>query len=218
MKKSVSVGVLAAFFLSAFVAASCGGGGGGGGGSSAGGAQAGGANSAAALRSGAVEREAIERASGPRFDAEDGRFGISLPAGFDAFREKRETQTSPVGRVESHYLNSQNARGLCMLEYHDMPGAVFEGRDMREALEDTRDEMLKRMNAATDREEKITVQGHPGLSVRGFNVANEQTGYFRFDYVVVPPRLYRVGFVSRGREELDKPDIEAFFESFRLTK
>ncbi|MCA1635968.1 MAG: hypothetical protein LC802_20320 [Acidobacteria bacterium] len=71
------------------------------------------------------------------------------------------------------------------------------------------------MNGILDKEEKISVQGHPGLSLNG-TIPGEQPGYFRMNNVIASARGYRFGCLSTNKDELDKPEVQSFLNSFQL--
>jgi hypothetical protein len=186
----------------ACVATSCGG-------SAAGGSGGSAANSSAA--SGAASRYA----------SEGGKFSVTPPAGYGPFAEKTETSPTPAGQGESHYLTSKNPSGhLAVVEYHVLPDALFRRGNIREGLVGMRDEFLGKVTGVPESTDPVTVQGHDGLAVRGFNPLpnNQGFAYFRLVYVAAPPRIYRVGLITTEKADLDSPAVNAYFDSFQLTQ
>jgi hypothetical protein len=134
----------------------------------------------------------------------EGRFSVDLPPGF------------PVPEQDGKkYRSLKDDRGGCMVQYMDIPEAST--NDSQRVLSVARDVAMKRQNTTVDKEERIVVQGHPGLSVyaSGARSGSETTLYYRHKYVLAATRLYEVSFIASSPEELDMPDIAAYFDSFR---
>jgi hypothetical protein len=154
--------------------------------------------------------------SGLVYNSPDGRFNITLPPGFSQFTSQQRTQTTAVGNVELNILQSENSRGGCLLGYSDFPEASFQGRTPQKMLEDGRDGALKNISGTLEKQENLTVQGKQGISVYGSGSSGGRTFYVRFNFILDKPRAYQIGFLAYDRAELDKPDIQAYFDSFRL--
>lgn len=187
-------------------ASACGGSAAGGGGGSAGA----GANSTAG-----------GAASTARYTSDEGKFSVTPPEGYGPFAEKRDESPTPAGPGKSHYLTSKNPSGqLAVVEYHVLPAALFQKGNIQEGLEGMRDEFLGKVTGVMESSERVTLQGHVGLAVRGFNPLpdNKGFGYFRLTYIAAPPRLYRVGLISTEKADLDSPGVNAYFDSFQLAQ
>jgi hypothetical protein len=154
--------------------------------------------------------------SGVVYNSPDGRFNITLPPGFGQFTLQQRTQPTAVGNVELNILQSESSRGGCLLGYSDFPEASFQGRTPQKMLEDGRDGALRNISGTLEKQENITVQGKQGISVYGSGSSGGQTFYVRFNFILDKPRAYQVGYLAHDRAELDKPDIQAYFDSFHL--
>ena len=154
---------------------------------------------------------------GAPFSSEKGRFTIKLPTGFPAFQEKVQSQPSAVGNIELHIFSSETTRGACITGYSDYPAVTFQGRSAQQMLEDGRDGALKSVNGTLEKQKSITIQGHPGLSISGSTMMGNRQVYFRFDYVLVEPRFYQVGFLGYDKAGFEGPEILDYFKSFRIT-
>ena len=180
-------------------------------------AACGGNNSAATAEKNATTNAASSTggaAGGTPFTSEAGGFAVTLPAGFAPFREKRNEATKMTG-----YTSSGPNNVACNVSYSEFSDELASQLDtpekMDKALRAMRDNSAAGMNGVPDKEEKISVQGHPGLSIRG-TIQGDQTVYFRMDNVIAKARGYRFGCMSTSQAELDKPEIQAFFNSFQL--
>jgi hypothetical protein len=154
--------------------------------------------------------------TGPTYKSPDGRFSLTLPPGFGEFQSSKNTQSTAAGPVELTILQSETSRGGCVLGYSDFPAVSFKGRTPQKMLEDGRDGALKNINGTLEKEENITVQGRTGLVVYGSASQNGKQVYVLFKFILDKPRAYQIGFLAEDRAELDKADVQAYFDSFHL--
>jgi hypothetical protein len=155
-------------------------------------------------------------ASGTAYNSPDGRFGITLPPGFSAFTSQKNTQPTAAGPIELTILQSENSQGACVLGYSDFPDASFVGRTPKKMLEDGRDGALRNINATLEKQNDITVQGRTGLDIYGSTNQGGKDIYVRFQFVLEKPRAYQIGYLAYKRADLDKPEVQAYFDSFRM--
>ncbi|HYJ46189.1 MAG TPA: hypothetical protein VEV81_06210 [Pyrinomonadaceae bacterium] len=153
----------------------------------------------------------------PPFSSEKGLFTIKLPTGFPAFQEKVQAQPTSVGDIELHIFSSETASGACIAGYSDYPSATFQGRSTQQMLEDGRDGALKSVNGTLEKQKSITVQGYPGLSIYGSAMMGNKQVYFRFDYLLVQPRFYQIGFLGYDKTRFEGPEVTDYFKSFQIT-
>ena len=83
-------------------------------------------------------------------------------------------------------------------------------------LEDGRDGALRNINATLEKQNDITVQGKTGLDIYGSTNQQGKDIYVRFQFVLDKPRAYQIGYLAYKRADLDKPDVQAYFDSFRI--
>jgi hypothetical protein len=156
-------------------------------------------------------------AAGTPFTSAVGKFSVTLPAGFAPPQEKRNEATRMTG-----YTSSGPNNTACNISYSEFSDALSSQlntpENIEKALGAMRDNSVTGMGGVAEREEKINVQGQPGLSVRGVIEKVGSTAYFRMDNVIANSRGYRFGCLSTNKEELEKPEIRAFFDSFRFTQ
>jgi hypothetical protein len=154
--------------------------------------------------------------SGQSYDDPGGRFTVTLPSGYPSFKLQKQTQPSIAGPVDFNLLMSERPDDAFMLGYLDFPQAVFEGRTDQELLEGGLNGSLKNINATLEKKEDITVQGRNGVSVYGSATNAGRPYYIRFNYILDKPRAYQVGYLAFDRANLDKPEVQAFFDSFKM--
>jgi len=155
-------------------------------------------------------------ASGTTYNSPDGRFGITLPPGFSSFTSQKTSTPTPAGPIDLNILQSENSQGACVLGYSDFPEASFVGRTPKKMLEDGRDGALKNINATLEKQEDITVQGKTGLDIYGSTTQGGKSIYVRFQFLLDKPRAYQIGYLAYNRADLDKPEVQAYFDSFRI--
>jgi uncharacterized caspase-like protein len=151
-----------------------------------------------------------------QFNSPDGRFSITLPPGFGAFTSQQKTQPTAAGPIELSILQSENSQGACVVGYSDFPEASFVGRDPKKMLEDGRDGALKNIKATLEKQEDLMVQGKTGLAIYGSTNQGGKNIYVRFHFVLDKPRAYQFGYLAYNRADLDKPEVQAYFDSFRI--
>jgi hypothetical protein len=155
-------------------------------------------------------------ASGSPYNSTDGRFSIVLPSGYGPFQSQQKTQPTAAGPIELFILQSENSRGACVLGYSDFPEASFVGRTPKKMLEDGRDGALRNINATLEKQEDLTVQGKTGLAIYGSTKQGGKDIFVRFHFILDKPRAYQIGYLAYNRADLDKPEVQAYFDSFRI--
>lgn len=164
----------------------------------------------------ASPRGTSSTSSGQAYNDPDGRFSVTLPAGYPAFKSQKQTQPTAIGPIELNMLMSEKPDGAFLVGYSDFPETAFEGRTPKKMLEDGRDGSLRNMNATLEKQEDLTVQGRNGLSVYGSATTGGKPYYVRFNFILDKPRAYQVGYLAYNRADLDKPETQAFFDSFKM--
>jgi hypothetical protein len=154
--------------------------------------------------------------SGITYNSDDGRFQITLPPGFSTFKSQKQNQATPAGNIELNILQTETASGACLMGFSDFPAASWVGRTPQKMMEDGRDGALRNINATLEKQEQLTVQGKDALNVYGSTASGGRSIYVRFQFVLDKPRAYQIGYLAYNRADLDKPEIQAYFDSFRL--
>jgi hypothetical protein len=159
---------------------------------------------------------ATPTSSGVAYSDPAGRFSITLPPGFSAFKSQKQSQPTPAGPMDLNILQSENSQGAAVLGYSDFPEASFVGRTPQKMLEDGRDGALRNINGTLEKQENVTVQGRTGLAIYGSTTQGGKSIYVRFQFVLDKPRAYQIGYLAYNRADLDKADVQAYFDSFRI--
>lgn len=176
----------------------------------------GGTSTAVTTNAGPASSESAAAAGTP-FTSAVGKFSITVPAGFTPPQERRNEATKMTG-----YTTSGPNNIACNISYSEFSDALSSQLNTPEnigkALEAMRDNSVTGMGGVPEGEEKISVQGQPGLSVYGAIEKADSTAYFRMYNIIANSRGYRFGCLSTNKGELDKPEVRAFFDSFRFTQ
>lgn len=154
--------------------------------------------------------------SGKLYNDPNGRFSVSLPTSYPDFKASKQTQPTLAGPVELNMLLSEKIEGAFIVGYSDFPEAAFEGRTPKKMLEDGRDGSLKNISATLEKQEDLNVQGRTGIAVYGSASQGGKPYYVRFNFILDKPRAYQVGYLAYNRADLDKPEVQAFFDSFKM--
>ncbi len=155
-------------------------------------------------------------ASGQMYNDPNGRFSVTLPSDYPAFKSTKQTQPTLAGPVELNMLLSEKPTGAFIVGYSDFPESAFEGRTPKKMLEDGRDGSLRNINATLEKQEDLTVQGRTGLAVYGSASSGGKPYYVRFNFILDKPRAYQVGYLAYNRADLDTPAVQSFFDSFKM--
>lgn len=153
---------------------------------------------------------------GVSYNSPDGRFSVTLPPGFSQFKSQTTKQPTPAGDIELTILQTETPRGGCMVGFSDFPEASFVGRTQQKMLEDGRDGALRNIGGTLEKQENMTIHGKTAIAIYGSGRAGAKTYYVRFNFILDKPRAYQVGYLAYERADLDKPEIQAYFDSFRL--
>jgi hypothetical protein len=153
------------------------------------------------------------------FRSEEGRFSITLPAGFSEPSESVSPMPTAGGDVDLKMYSATALSGnsAAMFAFANMEGKLeMEGHETA-MLDGARDNVLKAMNGTLIKEKQITIDGHPG---RSLVLSMKQPGvpklYSRIDMYMVDPIMYQVMYVSDKKASLDSKAITSYFKSFRL--
>ncbi|MDT7602039.1 MAG: hypothetical protein QOF61_36 [Acidobacteriota bacterium] len=155
--------------------------------------------------------------AGQPFTSFDGRFIVTPPPGFPAF--ERSTNLLSDGKIELHLFRSEFPGGSAaiIVGYNDLSESAA-NRPPQELLEKTRDGALKEVNGTLESQENLTVKGRPALSAY-ISITDQPSGkqvYCRWECVLQPRRAYYLCYTTTDRAELNRQEVEAFFQSFVL--
>jgi len=160
---------------------------------------------------------ASETALGEKVSSDSGRFVVQFPEGFPAPKQQTQTVQTKIGPLAMITYLTEEKDAACMVAYSDYPEAAFDGADVNALLDSARNGALNNVNGTMTSEEQITLNGHPGRSIIFAGSSQGQTIHGRFDYYLVKPRLYQVGFMAIDSTKLTQGGTMSYFKSFALS-
>lgn len=146
-----------------------------------------------------------------------GGFAVAFPNGYPNPRVDSSEVSTQIGSLTMYTFLTEQASSACMVAYSDYPEEAFEGANMKALLDSARNGALNNVRGKLIRQKKISINGNPGLSVYFRGKSGATTIYGRFDYYIVTPRLYQIGFMALSQKEVDARNVKTYFSSFRLT-
>lgn len=155
---------------------------------------------------------------GLRFASDTGRFRIVLPPGFPEPAESITPLPLPDGTsVELRQYTSVLGNNAVIVGFNTMNGLVVKGIE-KQLLDNAREGTLKRMHATLEKEEEISLDGHPGRRLFILpSPASDTTLKARKQVYVTDSMVYQLYYISTSRKALESPSADAFFDSFTLT-
>ncbi|MFQ3580446.1 MAG: hypothetical protein SNJ67_04210 [Chloracidobacterium sp.] len=143
----------------------------------------------------------------------DGGFRVRLPRGFE--QPKREE--SPNGAVLAFTSTSANET-VCSVAVRTFTRPELGNATPDQVMDAARDALLRPYKGAIEQEDRYIVQGHPARAVFFGGVRDDKAIFGRVDFIFARPRLYQLAVVTTLPIELDRDDVQRFFESFTLKK
>jgi hypothetical protein len=147
----------------------------------------------------------------------DGGFHAVFPMPSEPSMSSAPINTA-IGEIMMYTYMTTDDKGAAMIAYVDYPTEAFEGASLDAMLDSARAGAMRNLNAKVTKQTKITIDGHPGRSVYFTGKSNGLKLYGRFDYYLVTPRLFQVGYLSINAKDVNTAKIKAYFNSFELVE
>jgi len=145
-----------------------------------------------------------------------GRFNVKFPPGFTNPQEGTKEVETPAGKLMmTIYTSAQDTTSAYMVAYLDYPEEAFNA-GIEAMLDGAREGALKNMSATLEKQESVTLSGHPGRSMTFNGTSQGRPVYGRIDYYIAKPRLYQILFLTSNKEQVSSPEITACFSSFAI--
>jgi hypothetical protein len=146
------------------------------------------------------------------FIGPEGDFSIQLPG---TPKESVSTSNPDIGEVTIHMFNVPMGKYAYVVAYSDYPSDFVQNNGAKKILEGARDGALSNTGGKLLEETSLDLNGDPGLGLKvespdGKNLAQAKM-------YMVGTRLYQI-FVAGPKDEEGSPDIQKYFESFKLNK
>lgn len=148
---------------------------------------------------------------GDNFTSGDGNFTIIFPGEPTASSQAVPTD---VGDIQmSSYMYEKSSKEVYMVAYSDYPKKYVDGSNPEELLEGGKSGAMESLGIlSTEIEEKIAIDGNPGL----FFQANNGSYYVAYEMYLVDNRLYQIAILREGSYP-PQSDIDLFTKTFALT-
>ncbi|MGQ9897439.1 MAG: hypothetical protein ACUVR8_07810 [Acidobacteriota bacterium] len=157
------------------------------------------------------ERPDEKNRTGFELISTDGGFRVRLPRGFE--QPRREDSTG--GTVLAFTSLSANET-LCSVAVRTFTPPELKGATSDQVMDAARDALLRPYKGAIEQEDRYIVQSHPARAVFFGGMRADKTIFGRVDFVFAAPRLYQLAIITTFPIELERDDVQRFFESFTL--
>ena len=137
-------------------------------------------------------------------------FGVTLPAGFTAFTEQKQTTKGENGDIATTtWISKFPTTGeAVVVTMSDMPGKILDPEKM---MASTRDSLVASLKATVENEQKIDGDLAFTFKSNGANPA-----YLQSRLVVAEDRLYQILYVGRSEEQRAAQSVVELFSSFKI--
>lgn len=153
------------------------------------------------------------------FTSAEGKFSIKLPPGYPQPTEQTNPLALPDGSssVDLITYSSPSGENAALFSYSNMGEKVDMKGKEKIMLDASRDNVLKSMNATLEKEENIEIDGHAGrMMIFSIPASATETLQGRLEMYMVNPVAYQVMLIAKDRAVLESPEINAYFDSFKL--
>ncbi len=141
----------------------------------------------------------------------DGGFRVRLPRGFE--QPKREDSAN--GAVITFTSLAANET-LCSVAVRTFTRPELKDATPDQVMDAARDALLRPYKGAIEQEDRYIVQGHPARAVFFGGTREDKAIFGRMDFIFAAPRLYQLAVITTFPIELDRDDVQRFFETFTL--
>ncbi len=141
----------------------------------------------------------------------DGGFRVRLPRGFE--QPKREDSAN--GAVITFTSLAANET-MCSVSVRTFTRLELKDATPDQVMDAARDALLRPYKGAIEQEDRYIVQGHPARAVFFGGMREDKAIFGRVDFIFAAPRLYQLAVITTFPIELDRDDVQRFFETFTL--
>ncbi|OYT70779.1 MAG: hypothetical protein CFK52_10130 [Chloracidobacterium sp. CP2_5A] len=141
----------------------------------------------------------------------EGGFRVRLPRGFE--QPKREESSNGAVVVFTSAAANETA---CQVAVRTFARPELGNATADQVMDAARDALLRPYRGAIEQEDSYVVQGHPARAVFFSGARGDKAVFGRVDFIFASPRLYQLAIVATFPVELDRDDVQRFFESFTL--
>lgn len=149
-----------------------------------------------------------------------GDFEVRFPVGYLEPKAQRQAQNTSDGKFTFRMYLAKTATNdrTCMFGWNTYPGRELHRAHAPTLLSQSVFNARREMEGEIVEEIDFTYRGHPGRRAWIFKEDGEEPTYTRYEYLIVPPRLFQMGYLAKSREAIDAPEVDLYFNSFVLNE
>jgi len=150
--------------------------------------------------------------------SKEGGFTVALPPGFPQPKAETKPLKTAAGKVSMiSYTSSKDDGTYAGVVYNEFPPLLLKLSSPEKILDGSQKGALKRTGGKLLRQGKTTCAGHPGRFLYFVVTQKGKTGYGRQLVCLANAKLFQLIYIGWTREELDTPEVAAFFKSLQFT-
>jgi len=130
---------------------------------------------------------------------------------------------TPSGQLVITSYTVTNKQDTYSVAYVDYMESLFTQKDIKTILDQSCAGAVQNADAQSDKQEDFLFAGrYPGRHLYYSGVERKMKEHLgkvffgRADIIIVKPRLYQIGYLSSNKDDLSKPEVLAFFASFKI--
>ncbi len=143
----------------------------------------------------------------------DERFGIMLPPGFPEPGLQRQQEEGMTATV---YMSKKDDKRVALFgwnTYDDMKMNDVSGDYL---LQYAVEQAMKQMEGRVSEHNLMKMDGWSGSQAWITAGSGDSRSVARYEYWLIPPYLFQIGYMTPDSKELEMPEISSFFGSFRF--
>ncbi|MBJ7449296.1 MAG: hypothetical protein JHC93_02930 [Parachlamydiales bacterium] len=147
-----------------------------------------------------------------------GNFTIDLPKGFQKPEYTMTPVKTEVGEIKTLNYISYADTGACMVGMSEYPPQLVALIDQKqdEVLKGAQEGALRNMGAKVINESSLTVDKLSAREATFVSSTDAQPLYGKMRLISSMPRLYHILYLTDKEENLNNPEVDSFFGSFKI--
>lgn len=160
-------------------------------------------------------------------------FKAILPTGYSKPKSDSTVFSTEFGQTQMYAAIAENKQNACMIGFYDFFSEYFAGKTEGDALDSLQMQIMGNMEGKMLRQYRMILTGKKikrtpegertkdEISLQSrttyfSTTSGTKTMYWRFALVLDRPRIYQIAVTSSDKRYLDKPEVNAFFDSLRI--
>lgn len=156
---------------------------------------------------------ATQTAEGIFIGSKDKRFGIQLPPGFPMpGLQQRETDELVINM----YMSKKDDQRVALFGWNRYPQLDLNDVSADHTLEQAALDAVDQMQGRATEYKLMRLKGWKGAQVWVNATSDGQQTIARYDYWIIPPYLFQIGYMTPDGRELLSEEMKGYFSSFRF--